>query len=158
MLVPWQRKQFSYWLTAGLTTVFPSVALIPITCSAKNGRWARQGRTRPGWSECGLWQSTRATDAVGRWGGDEFLVVLDGNLTEAQSHVERMRKWVFGSYTLHLGTERPRLKIENIAIGLVERRPRETLKEVLARADTLMYKQKAEMRKGSGTPASTRMN
>ena len=104
-----------------------------------------------------LRSASRATDAVGRWGGDEFLVALDGNLTEAQSHVERMRKWVFGSYTLHLGTEGPKVEMD-AAIGLAERRPGETLKEVLARADAQMYKQKAEMRKGSGTPASTRMN
>ncbi len=31
LLVPWQRKQFSYWLTAGFNTVIPSVALMPIT-------------------------------------------------------------------------------------------------------------------------------
>ena len=29
LLVPWHRKQFSYWLTAGFTIVVPSVALIP---------------------------------------------------------------------------------------------------------------------------------
>ena len=51
-----------------------------------------------------LRSASRATDVVGRWGGDEFIVVLDGNLTEAQSHVERMQKWVFGSYTLQIGS------------------------------------------------------
>jgi hypothetical protein len=30
-LVPWHRKQLSYWLTAGLTTVTPSMALTPVT-------------------------------------------------------------------------------------------------------------------------------
>src|SRR5271157_4582275 len=29
LLVPWQRKQVSYWLTAGFTVVLPSLALIP---------------------------------------------------------------------------------------------------------------------------------
>jgi diguanylate cyclase (GGDEF)-like protein len=83
---------------------------------------------------------------VGRWGGDEFVVILDGSLTEAQSHLERMQKWVFGSYTLHLGTEGPKVDMD-AAIGMVEWNAGETIKDVLARADTLMYKQKAEMHK-----------
>ena len=104
-----------------------------------------------------LRSASRATDAVGRWGGDEFLVVLDGNLTEAQSHVERMRKWVFGSYTLQAGTEGPKVEMD-AAIGLVEWRADEGLKEVLARADTLMYKQKVEMHKRSGVAPTARTN
>ena len=93
-----------------------------------------------------LRSASRATDAVGRWGGDEFIVILDGNIDEAHSHVERMQKWVFGSYTLHLGAAGPKVEM-TAALGLVEWQTGETLKQVLARADTLMYKQKAEMRK-----------
>ena len=91
-----------------------------------------------------LRSASRATDVVGRWGGDEFIVVLDGTMTEAQSHVERMQKWVFGSYTLHLGAEGPKVEM-TAALGLVEWQAGQTIKEVLARADTLMYKQKAEV-------------
>jgi diguanylate cyclase (GGDEF)-like protein len=95
-----------------------------------------------------LRSASRATDVVGRWGGDEFIVVLDGNLTEARSHVERMQKWVFGSYTLQTGLEG--LKVEaNAALGLVEWQAGEDIKEVLARADALMHKQKAEMHRRS---------
>ena len=93
-----------------------------------------------------LRSASRATDAVGRWGGDEFIVILDGNIDEAHSHVERMQKWVFGSYTLHLGAEGPKVEM-TAALGLVEWQTDETLKQVLARADTLMYKEKVEMRK-----------
>ncbi|MDR3677148.1 MAG: GGDEF domain-containing protein [Acidobacteriota bacterium] len=91
-----------------------------------------------------LRSASRSTDVVGRWGGDEFVVILDGNLTEAQSHLERMQKWVFGSYTLHLGTEGPKVDMD-AAIGMVEWNAGEPIKDLLARADTLMYKQKAEM-------------
>ena len=91
-----------------------------------------------------LRSASRATDAVGRWGGDEFVVILDGHLSEAQSHVERMQKWVFGSYTLRLGPEGPKVET-TAAVGLVEWQTGETLKQVLARADALMYKQKAVM-------------
>lgn len=91
-----------------------------------------------------LRSASRSTDVVGRWGGDEFVVILDGSLTEAQSHLERMQKWVFGSYTLHLGTEGPKVDMD-AAIGMVEWNAGEPIKDLLARADTLMYKQKAEM-------------
>ncbi len=101
--------------------------------------------------------ASRATDVVGRWGGDEFVVVLDGNLTEAQSHVERMQKWVFGSYTLQMGREGPKIDT-TAALGLVEWHASESIKEVLARADALMYKQKAEMHKQSGAAPGTRVN
>ena len=104
-----------------------------------------------------LRSASRATDAVGRWGGDEFIVILDGNIDEAQSHVERMQKWVFGSYTLHLGAEGPKVEM-TAALGLVEWQTGETLKQVLARADTLMYKQKAEMRKQPVSPPGGRTN
>lgn len=49
----------------------------------------------------------------------------------------------FGSYTLQTGLEGSKVDM-NAALGLVEWKPGETIKEVLARADALMYKQKAE--------------
>ncbi len=104
-----------------------------------------------------LRSASRATDEVGRWGGDEFIVILDGNIAEAQSHVERMQKWVFGSYTLNLGAEGPKVEM-TAAIGLVQWQSEETLRQVLARADALMYKQKAEMHKQQGSTTGARVN
>jgi diguanylate cyclase (GGDEF)-like protein len=104
-----------------------------------------------------LRSASRATDVVGRWGGDEFVVVLDGNLAEAQAHVDRMQKWVFGGYTLQMGPDA--LKVEmNAALGLVEWQPGETIKEVLARADSLMYKRKAEVHARPPAEAELRVN
>ena len=88
--------------------------------------------------------ASRATDAVGRWGGDEFIVILDGNIAEAQAHVERMRKWVLGSYTLHLGAEGPKIDM-TAALGWWSGNEVRRIKEVVARADALTYKQKAAM-------------
>jgi len=104
-----------------------------------------------------LRSASRATDAVGRWGGDEFIVILDGNIHEAQSHVDRMQKWVYGSYTLHLGAEGPKVEM-TASLGLVEWQAGESLKQVLARADALMYKQKAEMHKYPDQKAGARTN
>ena len=93
-----------------------------------------------------LRSASRATDVVGRWGGDEFIVALDTSLTEAKVHIERVRKWVFGRYRVQRGAETLDIEID-AAIGVVEWEPGEDLKRVLGRADAAMYQQKAASRK-----------
>src|SRR5579872_2679547 len=61
VLVPWQRRQFSYWLLAGLTVVLPSVALIPITCAWERRTAGAAGKAATRLLVCGLWQSTQVT-------------------------------------------------------------------------------------------------
>src|SRR5271166_646960 len=46
--------------------------------------------------------NVRCSDLVGRWSGDEFIVVLDSDLASAVSQMDRMRKWVLGDYTIQL--------------------------------------------------------
>lgn len=89
-----------------------------------------------------LRSASRSTDAVGRWGGDEFIVVMEGGVTEAQSHLERMQKWVFGGYAVQLEAAGPKVHMD-AALGMVEWHSGESLKEVLGRADAVMYQQKA---------------
>jgi len=38
----------------------------------------------------------RTVDSVGRWGGDEFIIVLNGDLDGMQAQIESIRDWVFG--------------------------------------------------------------
>ncbi len=88
-----------------------------------------------------LKSACRSTDLVGRWGGDEFLVLLDGSTNQAQAQMDRVRKWVCGSYTI--SRESGRLKIPVIAsIGLAEFVAGETMKQLLDRADAAMYANK----------------
>ena len=42
----------------------------------------------------------RATDLIGRWGGDEFILVFQAGLPEAEAQTERLRKWVCGNYAV----------------------------------------------------------
>jgi diguanylate cyclase (GGDEF)-like protein len=84
---------------------------------------------------------SRSTDVVGRWGGDEFIVVLDGTLTDAQLLAHRIRQWVFGGYTSQSAPGGAKINM-SAAIGATEWQPGETFKEVVARADALMYEQK----------------
>jgi diguanylate cyclase (GGDEF)-like protein len=104
-----------------------------------------------------LRSASRSTDAVGRWGGDEFIVVMEGGLTEAQSHLERMQKWVFGGYTVQLEGAGPKVDMD-AAVGMVEWQPGETIKQVLGRADAIMYQQKAIAHKHGPAPATARVN
>ncbi|MFP5205135.1 MAG: GGDEF domain-containing protein [Acidobacteriota bacterium] len=95
-----------------------------------------------------LRSACRSTDAIGRWGGDEFLILLDCRLPEATAQVERLRKWVCGDYTLATKAG-PMKQGLNASIGLAERLPQESIQALLARADAAMYERKRVV-SGSG--------
>ncbi len=46
--------------------------------------------------------ASRTQDILGRWGGDEFVLVVDGNFTNTKIKMQRMRPWVFGTYEIDL--------------------------------------------------------
>jgi len=96
-----------------------------------------------------LKSASRSTDVIGRWGGDEFILVLDCGLQEAEPQIERLREWVCGDYAIQSRGGRMKLKV-NASIGLAERVPGETMKDLLARADVAMYARKAAGRSKSG--------
>jgi diguanylate cyclase (GGDEF)-like protein len=98
--------------------------------------------------------ASRATDTVGRWGGDEFIVLLDCSLEAAESHLERLKKWVFGGYTLRLSAGSVKVEVA-AAVGLVEWSQGETGKQVLARADARMYKEKGQTGQAAGARPSS---
>jgi diguanylate cyclase (GGDEF)-like protein len=87
----------------------------------------------------------RSNSVVSRWGGDEFIVLLDCGLDEARTQVSRLKKWVCGAYSLQGRSGPVKLNIDASA-GAAERRPGETMKRLLDRADTDMYAQKAAAR------------
>lgn len=83
----------------------------------------------------------RAANIIGRWGGDEFVVVLDCDLRQAQERVERLSTWICGNYTVEAPAGAIKLRL-NASIGLAQFTPPETLKQLLERADAEMYRQK----------------
>jgi len=93
----------------------------------------------------------RVLDDVGRWGGDEFIVLLDCGMEDARRHVERVRKWVFGDYTIHGEGKALKLRVE-ASVGVATWRTAESTAEMFARADADMYAEK----KASRQPAATR--
>jgi diguanylate cyclase (GGDEF)-like protein len=90
----------------------------------------------------------RATDLVGRWGGDEFVVVMDCDEKGATAQVKRLQQWAFGSYTIRPGKGTGEVKVAvDGAVGLAQWQPGETAKSVIDRADAAMYAQKALTKK-----------
>lgn len=87
----------------------------------------------------------RTSDIVGRWGGDEFIILLDCVMIEARKQTERLKEWVCGNYTVH-GNQGPMKLRVDASMGLAEYFKGESLKAFLARADAEMYKQKTSAR------------
>jgi diguanylate cyclase len=88
----------------------------------------------------------RSTDVIGRWGGDEFIILLDCGMAEAQAQIDRLREWVCGSYKVNGKSGQVTLKM-NASIGVAEHAARGTMKDLLAKADAAMYERKALSRK-----------
>jgi diguanylate cyclase (GGDEF)-like protein len=91
-----------------------------------------------------LQASLRAAALVGRWGGDEFLVILSATPKEAKSLVERIPRAVFGDYSIDAGGSRHKVKI-SAAIGVAFRNPGEPGTKAIERADADMYRDKASV-------------
>jgi diguanylate cyclase (GGDEF)-like protein len=88
----------------------------------------------------------RSTDILGRWGGDEFMLLLNNcRIVEATAQIDRLRKWVCGDYTVQGNSNPKKLRVD-ASIGLAERLPGETLNQLVDRADARMYEQKAASR------------
>jgi len=94
-----------------------------------------------------LRSACRSTDLIGRWGGDEFIILLDYALPEANIQTDRLMKWVCGNYTVQAPSGPMKLRVD-VSIGLAEHIPGETMNDLLARADAAMYQHKAISRTG----------
>lgn len=89
-----------------------------------------------------LRSACRSSDVLGRWGGDEFVVVMDCTAAEATSQIERLKEWVCGSYTLHGRNGEIKLPV-SASVGMAAYHAGETLQQLLDRADAEMYRAKA---------------
>ena len=84
----------------------------------------------------------RGQDVVGRWGGDEFVVVLDCNRAEAEQRVDRIRRWVFGEYALDPCGKGKKVAVSG-AVGVAVWSLGMTAEELFAQADRSMFEEKA---------------
>ena len=89
-----------------------------------------------------------SSDMVCRWGGDEFLVIVDSNAQQIRDRIEPIQKWVCGDYTIQIGREARKVSVQ-ASVGVASRRPGETAAELIARADAAMYQEKARKAKAA---------
>jgi diguanylate cyclase (GGDEF)-like protein len=85
--------------------------------------------------------NSRPTDAVGRWGGDEFVAIIDAPGAEARAHFTRVQQWVAGSYTVEGARGKAKVNID-LSIGVTEWRPGVSVSEMIEEADGRMYEAK----------------
>ena len=83
----------------------------------------------------------RALDVVGRYGGEEFIIMLPGaNSEEAFKVAEKIRKGVEGKFYFHSKGD----FATSISVGVTEVGPQDKdMNEVIARADRALYEAKA---------------
>jgi diguanylate cyclase len=94
-----------------------------------------------------LGRNVRTEDTVGRWGGDEFIIVLNRDLAAAQSQVRRIEDWVFGDYEIRTDRGKGTLTVKvSASIGLAQWLPGKTVRQVLEEADASMYLDKKKSR------------
>nr|WP_281376035.1 biofilm regulation diguanylate cyclase SiaD [Halomonas cerina] len=90
-----------------------------------------------------LKSALRANDLCGRWGGEEFLLVLpDTGLDQAEALVRRLGERLRG-LDLRLGAER---LVLTASIGIAEHHPGEDYRDTIYRADQALLDAKREGR------------
>jgi diguanylate cyclase (GGDEF)-like protein len=137
------RRAITAWLneqidTAGHTGAPLSVALLDIDHFKKiNDTFGHHAGDRALQIFAQLTAATiRSTDRIGRYGGEEFLLVLIGTpLDAAKEPLERLRKTLAAH---QWDAIEPGLRV-TITIGATQHTSRETAEELIRRADMALY-------------------
>jgi diguanylate cyclase (GGDEF)-like protein len=86
----------------------------------------------------------RGTDTVGRWGGEEFLVIYPRSTAqEAAQGADRLRERVAAAVVTTPGGQPLTF---TVSIGLTEHLPPESVEALVERADRAMYQAKSQGR------------
>jgi diguanylate cyclase (GGDEF)-like protein len=83
----------------------------------------------------------RANDFVARWGGDEFIALVDGNNGDPQIDISRIARCLADDFLIGSGGSQQRVRIE-AAVGVAAWKPGDTMRDVIQRADFAMYEAK----------------
>jgi diguanylate cyclase (GGDEF)-like protein len=83
-------------------------------------------------------ETLRATDIVGRLGGEEFVALLPSTATEAAVAAERVRAALATASVVH---EERRIAV-TVSIGVASGAPTTEIETLIARADGVLYRAK----------------
>jgi diguanylate cyclase (GGDEF)-like protein len=83
----------------------------------------------------------RSTDLVGRWGGDEFVALVEATLPDAQIYISRIAGSFSKEFVISFGETEQQVRL-GAAVGYATWQPGEPVSAVLQRADAAMYEQK----------------
>lgn len=89
-----------------------------------------------------------SSDVIGRWGGDEFIILFNRGLSEAVAQRDRLQKWVCGNYSVQASAGTVKIGVD-ASIGLAEYIAGEQMRDLFGRADAAMYENKALARAAS---------
>ncbi|MBE0660506.1 MAG: diguanylate cyclase [Bryobacteraceae bacterium] len=78
---------------------------------------------------------------VARWGGDEFVVLMEAGLRDAIAKARHMEIGLNGFYQIVTDNGPLRLEVK-VSIGMAEARKGESAAQVFKRADALLYREK----------------
>ena len=90
----------------------------------------------------------RPADVIGRWGGDEFVVVLDCEAVQSSPRIISIHKGVSGEYQVKGHTQSRSVKV-TAAVGLAAWRTGDTMGALFERADEAMYEQKRDAKRNA---------
>jgi diguanylate cyclase len=90
-----------------------------------------------------LLNNCKRSDIVCRWGGDEFVVVMNGTLASVEESVKKIVSEVNGAYTVYLMRKPVELTL-SVSTGIAEHQTSEDPDDLFARADQAMYDRKKQ--------------
>ncbi len=83
----------------------------------------------------------RSTDTIGRWGGDEFVALMDGGFADIQKDITRIAECFAAGFVVDKDGAQHLVTI-GAAVGMATWKPGDTAEELLRRADLAMYEEK----------------
>ena len=86
--------------------------------------------------------TVRDGDTVCRWGGDEFIVLMNCTLSDAMMRARQISTRVFGQYSINV-CGKPQSVDVQASTGVAEHRNGETAEALFERADAILYRDKS---------------
>jgi two-component system, cell cycle response regulator len=88
-----------------------------------------------------LSRQVRTRDFVCRWGGDEFVVILDCDMATASARALKISQWLSGPYRVTANGQEIQIEVA-VSFGVAQRLAGETPEQLFHRVDESLYSKK----------------